>query len=165
MIKKTFLILAITTLILSSAGMAFALNIPIEYGLTHSSNFILQNNVVQSNKTVDVVKSIEGKVKTAHKGQNVTIKYVVSNKGTKPIYNVVVDGQCIHKNLGTIKPGETKKVTYTEYISTDKEIKEEFGPGASVSNPYPMGGDNLYFNDYKGTKHGTSFEIFNIKLI
>lgn len=119
----------------------------------------------QSTKTINVLTSIEDCPKTAQKGQNVTLKLVITNKGTKPIYNVVIDDQPIHKTVGTIKSGETKKIIYKEYIWTDKEIRDEFGEGAKVSNPYPIGGFNVYYTDYTGKIHVDNFPNREIKLI
>lgn len=161
MIKKCILILAITAVLLSS-GVVFATNLHTGNGLNLQSNPVLQYSsfyVEKSGKTVDVVKSTRGKVKTAHKGHNITIKYVILDKGIKPIYNVVFDDQYIHKNLGTIKPGETRQILYTECIHPDKEIKDMHRPNSEITNPYPMDGAHIY---YKGIKHIKYFEIFKI---
>jgi hypothetical protein len=69
------------------------------------------------------------------------------------------------KTIGTLNAGETKKVNYKEYIFTDKEVKENFGSDAEVSNPYPIGGFNVYYVDYNHKKHVTYFDSFNIRLI
>ncbi len=73
----------------------------------------------KSSKAINVITSIENCPKTAHKGQYVTLKLIITNKGTKPIYNVLIDEQNIHETIGTLKSGDTKKVTYKEYIFTD----------------------------------------------
>lgn len=120
---------------------------------------------ITPNKEINVVLSIADYLKTAHKGQEVSINYVVTNKGTKPIHNVILEGQSIRKELGTIQPGQTVKVPYREYIWTDAEVKEDFGPDATVHNPYGLGGGTLYYTDYKGIKHTAQFGTIEIKLV
>lgn len=122
-------------------------------------------NTQEHIKTVNVVTSIKNYPKKAYQGQNLKYTCVITNKGTKPIYNVLVDGMSVYKELGTLKPGETKKISCTEYIWTEAQIKKEFGPDATISNTYSIGGESLHYTDYKGKKHTTYFEFLDIKLI
>jgi hypothetical protein len=95
---------------------------------------------------------------------NVTIQYEVTNKGTDTVYNVQIDSQDYEQAVGTLKPGETKKYTGTLYIPTDAEVQEDFGPNATVSNPYFIGGFSVKFNGPNGTKHSTLSNSIEIKL-
>lgn len=101
---------------------------------------------------------------TAKKGMNVTIQYEVTNKGTETVYNVQIDSQDFEQAVGTLKPGETKKYTSNIYIPTDAEVQEDFGPNATVSNPYFIGGFSVKFNDAKGAKHSTISNSIEIRL-
>jgi len=131
-----------------------------------TAKYNIQNsiNTQKHIKTVNVVTSIKNYPKKAYQGQNLKYTCVITNKGTKPIYKVVIDGMGVHKKLGTLKPGETKKILRTEYIWTEAQIKKEFGPDATISNTYSIGGESLHYTDYKGKKHTTYFEMLDIKV-
>lgn len=78
---------------------------------------------------------------------------------------MVIDSQMVYEKLGTLKPGQTKKITHTVYIYTDAEVQKMYGPGATVDNPFPVGGFTLYYKDYNGLKHTACFETHWIKLV
>jgi hypothetical protein len=95
---------------------------------------------------------------------NVTIQYEVTNNGNETVYNVQVDSQDFAQNIGTLKPGETKKGSGSIYIPTDAEVQQDFGPNATVSNPFFIGGFSVKFNDANGGKHSTLSNSIEIKL-
>jgi hypothetical protein len=142
----------------------------VAYGLTQqATQTVVQNNTtVQQNSTpakaISVIATQKGP-ETAKKGMNVTIQYEVSNKGSETVYNVQIDSQDFAQNLGTINPGETKKGTSTIYIPTDAEVQADFGPNATVSNPFYIGGFSVKFNGVNGAKHSTLANSIEIKLV
>ncbi|MGB9936687.1 MAG: hypothetical protein ACPK7O_03120 [Methanobacterium sp.] len=134
-----------------------------------NDNATVQNNTTNQSqnstttKAIDVVAVQKGP-ETAKKGMNVTIQCDVTNKGTDTVYNVEIDSQDFGQNLGTLKPGETKKYTASIYIPTDAEVQQDFGPNATVSNPFFIGGFSVKFNGPNGTKHSTLSNPIEIKL-
>ena len=119
-----------------------------------NNNTTVQNNTTQPQNTTNVTKAIDVVAvqkgpETAKKGMNVTIQYEVTNNGTETVYNVQVDSQDFAQNIGTLKPGETKKGSSTILIPTDAEVQQDFGSNATVSNPYFIGGFSVTFNDGK----------------
>ncbi|MEN4028433.1 MAG: hypothetical protein PQ975_10870 [Methanobacterium sp.] len=139
-------------------------------GCTSQDNTTIQNNTTtqpQNNtnvtRAIDVVAVQKGP-ETAKKGMNITIQYEVTNNGTETVYNVLLDSQDFEQVVGTLKPGETKKYTSTTYIPTDAEVQEDFGPDATVSNPYFIGGFSVKFNDPNGSKHSAISNSIEIKL-
>jgi hypothetical protein len=113
---------------------------------------------------IDVLATQNGPV-TAHKGQNVTINYSVTNNGTQSVYKVKVHDQNFDKTLGTINPGENKKFQHSLYIPTDDQLKADFGPNATVSNPFLVGGFDVSFLDVNGSKHSVTASSLEIKLV
>jgi len=61
--------------------------------------FSLVNCNNKMKKDVNVVASISDYPKTAHKGQRVNFRFVITNNGTKLIYDVRIDAQEIYKKL------------------------------------------------------------------
>ena len=114
-------------------------------------------------KEVDVSAKMTGPA-TATKGSTVTLNCSVTNKGSKPVQNVLAHSQDFDRNLGIIGPGETKSFTWNIYIPTDKEVQEDFGENATVSNPYYIGGFAVTFIDSSGSQHTINANNLNIKL-
>ena len=118
-----------------------------------------------SNKTASIklVASQTGPA-SAVKGDNVTIKYNVSNTGEQIAYNVKATSQDFDTTIGTLKPGETKSYQYTLHIPTDKEVQEDFGSNATVSNPFFIGGFGVSYTDSSGSTHTINANSIEIKL-
>jgi len=118
-----------------------------------------------SNKTaiIKIVASQTGPA-TAVQGDNVTIKYSVSNKGGQSVYNVKATSQDFQTTIGTLKPGETKNYEYTLHIPTNQEVQEDFGPNATVSNPFFIGGFGVSYTDSSGSTHNLNANSIEIKL-
>lgn len=155
------ILLAILTIMILASGC-------IQQDQKKSNKSSSSQNEVQkvSNKAaaIDIIATQNGPV-IAHKGQNVIINYTVSNNGTQSVYNVKVHDQNFDKTLGTIKPGEDKKFQHPMYIPTDEQVKEDFGPDATVSNPFFVGGFIVSFQDANGSKHSLTANSINIKLV
>lgn len=128
-----------------------------------------QNNttVKQNSTSVNAinVNATQKGPETAKKGMNVTIQYIVSNKGTENVTNVHIISQGIEQIVGTLKPGETKTYTSQLYIPTDAEVQEDFGINSTVSNPFFIGSFNVKFNDAKGNEHSIMSNSIEIKLV
>jgi hypothetical protein len=138
-------------------------------GCTQQNQTVQNNTTAQPQNTTNVTKAIDvvavqNGPETAKKGMNVTIQYEVTNKGNETVYNVQVDSQDFAQNIGTLKPGETKKGTSTIIIPTDAEVQQDFGPNATVSNPFFIGGFSVTFNDGKGAKYSVLSNSIEIKL-
>lgn len=145
------------------AGVVFA------SGCTQqNNNTTVQNNTTQPQNTTNIkaidVVAVQKGPETAKKGMNVTIQYEVTNKGADPVYNVQIDSQDFEQAVGTLKAGETKKYTSIIYIPTDAEVQEDFGPNATVSNPYFVGGFSVKFNSPNGAKYSVLSNSIEIKL-
>jgi hypothetical protein len=124
----------------------------------------VKNPVSNETAAIKILATQNGPA-TAHKGQNVTINYNVTNNGTQSVYNVKVHDQNFDKTLGTIKPGENKKFQHSLYIPTDEQVKADFGSDATVSNPFVVGGFGVSFQDANGSKHSVTASSLEIKLI
>jgi hypothetical protein len=129
----------------------------------------VNNSTNSSTNNTSTVKSVDVSAKmtgpaTATKGSTVTLNCSVTNKGSKPVQNVLAHSQEIDKNLGTLNAGQTKTFTWNIYIPTDKEIQEDFGDDATVSNPFYIGGFAVTFTDSNGSKHTLNSNSLEIKL-
>ncbi|WP_414469138.1 hypothetical protein [Methanobacterium sp. ACI-7] len=162
-------IISIIILITLSSGCIFISGFVDTLSLDNENNIITDGNGnIIHNATPVIFPDIIGTVigpKETKRGQNLTVEYKVTNKGIKAVYNVSVEGQSIDEYLGTLKPGETKKFTHIVYIHTPAELKEEYGPDAVECNPYPIGGDNIYYRYSNGQEHIATFDWIEIKLI
>ena len=133
---------------------------------TQQNNTTVQQNATNttSTKTVDVVANQTGPA-TAHKGDNVTITYKVTNNGNEQVANVKISSQDFEQNVGTLNPGETRTFTQKLHIPTDQEVQQDFGANATVSNPFYIGGFSVSFSDTSGAKHSVLSNSLNINLI
>jgi len=127
-------------------------------------NTTVHNNTTNTTKAVDVAAVLKGP-ETAKKGMNVTIQYEVTNKGTENVTNVKIVSQGVQQDMGTLKPGETKTFITQMYIPTDAEVQQDFGPNATVSNPFFIGGFSVSFNDTGSKKHTVNSNSIQIKLV
>ena len=129
--------------------------------ISNSSNV----TATTSNKTanIKIVASQSGPA-SAVQGDNVTIKYSVSNTGGQIVYDVKATSQDFDTTIGTLKPGETKNFQYTLHIPTDKEVQEDFGSNATVSNPFFIGGFGVSYTDSSGSTHTINANSIEIKL-
>jgi hypothetical protein len=153
----TVLIIAILAVVVFASGCT-------QQNQTAQNNTTTQpQNTTNVTKAIDVVAVQKGP-ETAKKGMNVTIQYEVTNNGNETVYNVQVDSQDFAQTIGTLKPGETKKGSSTILIPTDAEVQQDFGPNATVSNPYFIGGFSVTFNDGKGAKYSVLSNSIEIKL-
>ncbi len=135
---------------------------------------ITQNNTVQENMNVngaikdyDAIITQKGPNAPQKRGTSVPVYYVVTNKGKKTIYNAKVGGQVFEedKNIGTLKPGQTKRYKYMLYIPTDKDLAEWYeGGNVKLTSPLMVGGIELSFTDDKGVLHGMQSNSIEIKL-
>ncbi len=137
-------------------------------GCTQGQNNQTQPNTTVNNNTTAIeaidIAAVQKGPETAKKGMNVTIQYEVSNKGSENVTDVRIVSQGVEQILGALKPGETKRYTSQLYIPTDAEVQQDFGPNATVSNPFFIGGFSVIFNSTKGSKSVTSNSI-QIKLV
>ena len=118
-----------------------------------------------SNKTAAIkINASQTGPASAVQGDNVTIKYSVSNNGGQTVYNVKATSQDFETTIGTLKPGETKNYQYTLHIPTDQEVQEDFGPNATVSNPFFIGGFGVSYTDSSGSTHTLNANSIEIKL-
>jgi hypothetical protein len=131
---------------------------------TQQNNTSMQQNVTNTSaKAVDVVATQTGPV-TAHKGDNVNITYQVLNNGNESVFNVKISSQDFQQTIDVLKPGETRTFKSQVHIPTDKEVQQDFGPDATVSNPFYIGGFSASFNDVSGAKHSVLSNSININL-
>ncbi len=136
---------------------------------TSNNSTVINNsstvNTSPSNNTTSVklVASQTGPA-SAVQGDNVTIKYSVSNTGEQTVYNVKATSQEFDTTIGTLKPGETKNYQYTLHIPTDKEVQEDFGLNATVSNPFFIGGFGVSYTDSSGSTNTINANSIEIKL-
>jgi len=121
---------------------------------THALKTSKENKVVATQKKPD---------KPQKRGTRVPIYCSITNKGFKTIYNIKAGGQSFNKDFKTLKPGETRKFTYMEYIPFDSEMEEDMPGSGPLPNPYGIGGFLVTFEDAKGISHWTQSNHIKIK--
>jgi hypothetical protein len=112
----------------------------------------------------DVVATQKGPA-SAMKGETITLTYTVTNNGNQPIYGVTVNAQDFDKSLGTIGAGEKKTFTEKIRIPTDAEVKQDFGPDATISNPFYFGGVGVSYQDANGNSFSIESNSLSIPLV
>lgn len=131
---------------------------------TNQQNSTTNTNVTQNATAQDVV-AIQSGPSTAHKGENVNIKCNVTNTGNNSVSNVKARSQNFDRNLGTINPGETREFQSVLYIPTDQDVKNDFGPNATVSNPFLIGGFVVTYQDAIGSETTINSNSLRIPLV
>jgi len=121
-----------------------------------------QSNITTTG-AAELVATQEGP-ETAHPGTNVTITCKIKNLGSGPAENIIITSQLFEKRIERIDPGEEVEFNVSAYIPTPKEVKEGFGPNATLSNPFFIGGYTVIYHDIKG-KHEITSNPITIKLI
>jgi len=125
-----------------------------------------QKDVKGTLKDYDATITQKGPSTPQKRGTSVSISYTVTNKGKKTIYDAEVGAQEFDRYIGTLKPGQTKKYTYMEYIPTDKDLTEWFeGGNVKLTGSLELGSIILTFKDDKGVLHGVRSNQISIKLL
>lgn len=134
---------------------------------TQQNNTSVQQNASNATNTsvkaVDVVATQSGPT-TAKKGDDITITYKVTNNGNEQVADVKISSQDFEQTIGTLNPGETRTFTHQVHIPTDKEVQQDFGANATVSNPFYIGGFSVSFTDTSGAKHSVLSNSISINL-
>lgn len=160
------------------------------YGYTQQGQYVKENTTIQNNtaqnatqnsavqksnkqtdlnrnlKDYDAVITQKGPNIPQKRGTSVLITYTVTNNGKKTIYDAEVGAQNFEKYVGTLKPDQTKKYTYMQYIPTDKDLREWYeGINVKLTSPLEIGSIILTFKDDKGVFHGVRSNQIEIKLV
>jgi len=110
-----------------------------------------------------VTASLNGP-KYSAEGKSFTITCKITNNANESITDVQGADQLFSHNFGTIGPGESKTFTTTVHIPTVAQLEADFGPGASISNPFSIGGYAVTY-----TLNGENFQFnsnsLEIKLV
>jgi hypothetical protein len=135
---------------------------------THNSTVQNNNGQINVNNTLKDYGAIitqKGPKTPQKRGTSVPIYYTVTNNGKKTIYDAEVGAQEFEKYIGTLKPGQTKKYTYMQYIATDKDLKEWYEGNVKLNGPLEIGSIILTFKDDKGAFHGVRSNQIQIMLL
>ena len=155
------------------------------YGYTQQDQYTTENNVIQNTtqngtvqenneqknvsgtvKDYDATITQKGPINPQKRGTSVPIHYTVTNNGKNTIYDAEVGAQEFNKYIGTLKPGQTKKYTYMQYVPTDNDLAEWFeGGNVKLNSPLEIGSIILTFKDDKGVLHGVRSNQIEIKLL
>ena len=125
-----------------------------------------QTNINSNLKDYNAVIIQKGPNTPQKRGTSVPITYTVTNNGKKTIYDAEVGAQNFERYVGTLKPDQTKKYTYMQYIPTDKDLKEWYeGSNVKLTSPLEIGSIILTFKDDKGVFHGVRSNQIEIELM
>lgn len=168
LINKKVIVLSAVVIICIAGVIAFSLNnhIPTNNTTNTSGNSSITTTtptILPANVT-KIVATQTGPA-NAQQGTNITVGYSVANTGNQIVYNVKALDQSFTTNIGTLRPGETKSYSYKLYIPTNKEVQEDFGPNATVSNPFFVGGFSVTYTESNGSKHTLNANSLEIKLV
>lgn len=161
--RNKFLILIVVIIIATLGLSAFLLTqnpkTTVEVNNTNNTT----NNSKISQKNGSVVAILEGP-KSAKEGDNIQLVWKITNNLGVPITNVQGTDQNQIHNFDKINPGETKTYSFSVPIPSLKNIKEDFGSNATISNPFYIGGFNVkYFAN--GAEHSINSNSIEIKLV
>ena len=171
--NKKVLIISVCVII-CLAGFIYAYTTPkdtkpTKVNISKPDDIIQENkesiNKTNSDKDNDVIATQKGPNKV-QRGAHVPIYCSITNRGGNTIYEVKAGSQSFkncNKNFGTLKPGESKKFIYIEYIPTDSEMEEDMPGSGPLPNPYFIGGFLINFKDVKGVVHTTTSNPIEVK--
>jgi hypothetical protein len=158
--RNKFLILIVIVIVAILGLSAFLLTQDPKTTAKLSTNNTTNNSTTSQNNSILV--TLEGP-KSAKEGDNIQIVWKITNNLNVPITNVQGIDQNEFYNFGQINPGETKTYSFLIYIPSLKDIEMDFGPSASVSDPFYIGGFNVkYF--VNGVEYSTNSNSIEIKL-
>lgn len=147
--KKFIALIAIIIIAIIGISLALSNHEPTQDAANSKTSNHITNNIhknVNNNTSADSVIAILEGPKSAEAGTYVTIIWNVTNNKDAKITNVQGLDQNEDHNFGDINPGETKTHTFQLYIPTEEDIKEDFGDGAEITNPFYIGGFSLTYS-------------------
>ncbi|MGB8232405.1 MAG: CARDB domain-containing protein [Methanobacterium sp.] len=157
------LIVIVIVLIVGGVVAFTYIGTPTKNNISNVNNSINTTKSTKTTADVNVTANQTGPAK-AKKGDNITINYIVSNRGNQAVYNVKILDQNFDKTIGTLNPGETVKSQYTIHIPTDKEVQQDFDSNSTVSSPFFIGGFGVSFTDSNASTHTINANSLEIKL-
>jgi len=161
--NKIIALILIIIVLLVAGAFALTYKAPTTVNNNTTVNNVTANS---SNATADIkILANQTGPATAKKGDNVTINWTISNKGSQTAYNVKGTAQNFDTTVGTLTPGETKSYQYTIHIPTDAEVQQDFGPNATVSNPFFIGGFSVSYTNSDGSTHAITSNSIEINLV
>lgn len=110
-----------------------------------------------------VTASLNGP-KSSSEGKTVQLTWKITNGGNETISEVSAIDQSNSQEFGSIAPGESKSVTFSLNIPTVNGLEQDFGPGASISNPFYIGGYSVTYN-LNGTQFQFNANALEINLV
>lgn len=91
-----------------------------------------------------IIASLNGPLYSSE-GKTINLTWKITNNGNDTINNVSAEDQSSSHNFGTLAPGESKIYSVSLNIPTLAQVKEDFGPDATVSNPFSIGGYSISY--------------------
>lgn len=110
-----------------------------------------------------VTASLNGP-KSSSAGKTVQLTWKITNNGNESISAVSAVDQSDYNEFGNIAPGESKSFTVSLNIPTLESVRQDFGPDATISNPYYIDGYSIRY-DLNGTEFQFNSNALEIKLI
>ena len=147
--KNKFLILIIV-IVIATLGISAFLSTHTPKTITKLSNNHANNNDNNTSKNTEtrqnhsVVATLEGP-ESANEGDNIQITWKITNNLNVPITDVYGIDQNENFDFGQINSGETKTYSFSMYVPSLKDIKEDFGLNATISDPFYIGGFNVKY--------------------
>ncbi|MBZ9570154.1 hypothetical protein KQY27_01120 [Methanobrevibacter sp. TMH8] len=92
-----------------------------------------------------VIASLNGP-KYSAQGKTVNLVWKITNNGSETIQNVQAQDQSNSHDFGNIAPGESKTFTASLNIPTLAQVKQDFGPDATIANPFSIGGFSVTYS-------------------
>jgi|GEM_PF-576321 len=159
---KNKLLILIIVIIIATLGISALLS-PNNTKTTSklsNNNTINHSNTSQNNSVVAI---LEGP-KSIKEGEEIQLSWKITNNLNVPIYNVNGFDQNDFHDFGQINPGETKTYSFSIFLPSLDDIKNDFGLNTTLSDPFYFGGFNVkYIVDGKEFK--TTSNSLEIKLI
>jgi len=132
--------------------------------VTNSKN--INNSTTTFNGDTDennITASLNGP-KYSSEGNTVNLKWKITNNGNDTITNVIAEDQSSSHNFGSLAPGESKTYSVSMNIPTLAQLREDFGPDATISNPFSIGGYSITYM-LNGEQFQFNSNSLEIKLI
>ena len=159
--KKIFFILIIV-LIIATLGISafFSNDDPKTTKKLINNSKINTTNYLETKENLSVVAILEGP-KSVKENEDIKITWKITNNLNVPITNVFGSDQNENHDFGQINPGETKIYSFSIFVPSLFDIKDDFGLNETISEPFYIGGFNVkYFvNGIEKSITSNSIEI------
>lgn len=157
--KKVLGIITIAIVLVVILFLGVAASLGIFTNNTPSTN----TTQAKTNASAEDISAVLTGPSSASQGKDITLNWKITNNGDTTLTNIRLVDQENEFTIDSLAPGETKTLTAKVYIPTTQQLEEDFGEGATISNPFEIGGFSVSWT-VNGKQFNTQSNAISIPL-